>query len=625
MAWSNILPRRLNIGGAWRRSSGLVYFVFAFVFFVRLVALSRLASSPFFLPSGSDMHFYDDWAQQILHGRLTDHLAFYGLPLYAYLLAFLYKVFGYSPFLPGFLQACLDAGTATLLYKIAFRIFRTADESETDDKRANVIGLLAAAGWAFFVPAQAYAVILMPATWLVFVFWFLLWQIVKAERAPTALRCLAYGTLIGVTAMGVATILFLVPLLLAALLLKPQSNSATRSPWVARGIAIALLFLGLGAGTSPCWIHNYFVARDPVFLSAHSGVNFWLGNNPDATGYPHFPGLHSAQAAMLKDSIDVAEAAAGRKLKRSEVSDFWSAKARAYVKGDFGGWLSLLGRKFVNFWNAFEYDDINIIAKLRHSGIIVPGFHFGLVATFAIPGIYFSIRRFPVTRWIAAAIVLHMAAVLPVFVTERYRLAVVPGLILFAAAGLWMFWEKSALARGKFVASYIATLAAAAVFVTWPQPDPALWALKFYDSGLQALELQQWPDAQKQLELARTYAPGSTEINLALGNLWLEQQNLPLAKASYLSVLQTDARHKAALNNLGLVALSEKDWESAANYLRAALAVDPNDGKTHYLYARAQFEAGNRSEALTEIQTALRLRPGQREFEELYELIGKGQ
>ena len=44
-----------------------------------------------------------------------------------------------------------------------------------------------------------------------------------------------------------------------------------------------------------------------------------------------------------------------------------------------------------------------------------------------------------------------------------------------------------------------------------------------------------------------------------------------------------DPRHKAALSNLGVVALSGKHWETAANYLRAALGVDPNDAKTQYL------------------------------------------
>lgn len=613
MAWPNILPRRLNLG----------HCVFAFVFLVRLIALTRLTSSPLLFPSGGDMHFYDDWAQQILHGRFTDHFAFYGLPLYAYLLAFLYKLFGYNLFVPSLLQILIDAGTATLLYKIAVRIFRTPNESVAN--HTYVIGILAAAGWAFFVPAQAYSVILMPTAAGVFVFWFLVWQIIKAEYAPSPTRSLAYGALIGVTAMGIATILFLVPLLLAALFLKPRFDPAPGSPWLARGAAIVLLLVGVGAGTSPCWVHNYWVARDPVFLSAHSGINFWLGNNPEATGYPHFPGLHAAQAAMLKDSIDLAQAAVGRNLKRSEVSDFWSAKARAYISGDFGGWLKLLGRKLVNFWNAFEYDDINIIAKLRGSAVIFPGLHFGLVAAFAIPGFCLSIRRFPAARWIAAAILLHLAAVLPVFVTERYRLAAAPGLLLFAAAGMWMFWENCARARGKIVAGYLAVLTVAAVFVTWPQRDPALWALKFYNSGSQALDLQQWPAAQKELELAHAYAPGSTEVNLALGNLWLEQQNLPRAEACYLAVLRVDPRHKAALSNLGLVALSGKHWESAANYLRAALAVDPDDGKTHYLYARAQFEAGNIDAALSEIQIALRLRPGQREFEDLYELIRRRQ
>src|ERR1043166_5803220 len=222
MAWNQLLSRRLNLESAFRNSPRLGRYVFVGVFFIRLIALARLTSSPSLLPSGGDMHFYDDWARQILPGRFPAHFVFYGLPLYAYLLAFLYKIFGHSPFVPAFLQACLDAGTAALLYKIASRAFRT--EGETSGPQANAIGLLAAAGWAIFVPAQAYSVILMPTAWLVFVFWFLVWQVIKAEHAFAPVRCLVYGALIGITAMGIATILFLVPLVLAALLLKPRLN-----------------------------------------------------------------------------------------------------------------------------------------------------------------------------------------------------------------------------------------------------------------------------------------------------------------------------------------------------------------------------------------------------------------
>lgn len=619
MAWNQLLSRRLNLGSAFRGSPRLGHYVFAFVFLIRLITLARLSSSLFLLPSGGDMHFYDDWARQIVQGRFTDHLAFYGLPLYAYLLAFLYKVFGYSPFVPGFLQACLDAGTATLLYKIAIHTFQ--NDGEPIRTHTKVIGLLAAAGWAFFVPAQAYSVILMPTAWLVFVFWFLVWQIIKAEHAFNPLRCLAYGALIGITAMGIATILFLVPLVLAALLLKARPTRATRSPWLGRGAAIALLFLGIGAGTAPCWVHNLVVARDPVFLSAHSGINFWLGNNPEATGYPHFPGLHAGQSAMLKDSIELAEAAAGRSLKRSEVSDYWSAKARAYISTNLGTWLKLMCRKLGNFWNAFEYDDLSVIANLRQQRILFPGLHFGIVAALAIPGLLLSFRAFPISRWVTAAIFLHMAAVLPVFVTERYRLAAVPGLLLFAAFGLWTLWQKCISASYRSVAAYLGLLLAAAVLVTLPRKEPSLWAMEAYNAGRQALESNNLPLAELQLQRAHSYVPDNAETNFALGNLRLAQGDTTGAKSFYRAALQADDKHKGALNNLGVLALEERRWEMAIKFFQASVESDPADAKTHYLLARAELENGDAVTALSEIQIALRLQPEQPEFLALFDTI----
>jgi hypothetical protein len=315
-----------------QHSSGPSHYIFAAVFLLRLLVLVRLTSSPFLLPNQGDMHFYNDWALRILRGQLTDHHAFYGLPLYAYLLAGIYKVFGYNPFLPGLVQVCLESGTAILLYKLAVRIF--GDEKRLEQKsklvsfrpkflqyRGQVIGILAALGWALFQPAEAYSIILMPTSWLVFVFWFVVWQIVKRRTAPGLSGLLFLGVLIGFSAMGVATVLFLIPLLLAALFFKWEPVMESKRAWATRLLRAIVLLLGIGVGISPSWLHNYFIARDPVFLSAHSGVNFWIGNNPRANGYPRFPsGLHAGQEAMLQDSITVAESAAGHPLKRSEVS-----------------------------------------------------------------------------------------------------------------------------------------------------------------------------------------------------------------------------------------------------------------------------------------------------------------
>src|SRR5438270_8861252 len=99
------------------------YLIFLVVFALRLWVLLRLTQSPLLLPSRGDMHFYDDWARNILHGRAGEHLAFYGLPGYAYLLAFFYKLFGANPFAPAFFQALADAGVGLLIYRLAARSF----------------------------------------------------------------------------------------------------------------------------------------------------------------------------------------------------------------------------------------------------------------------------------------------------------------------------------------------------------------------------------------------------------------------------------------------------------------------------------------------------------------------
>ena len=593
---------------------------------LRLIVLARLTESPFLLPMQGDMHFYNEWAQRILRGELTDYRAFYGLPLYAYLLAGLYGLFGFSPFIPGFIQACLEAGTAVLLFKMARSIFAgEASGGETPDRptarklhRQTAVGLLSGAAWAFYLPAQSYSVILMPTVWLVFVFWWLVGQVVRRSTLPRPAWFVMIGGVIGVTAMGVATILFLVPLVLAAIVLKWRTADAPSAGWVRRGAAILLLVAGLAVGTSPAWLHNALVARDPVFLSAHSGVNLWIGNNPGANGYPRFPpGLRAGQQAMLRDSMTGAEAAAGRPLQRSEVSRYWSAKATAYMAENPAAWARLTLTKVANFWNAFQYDDISVITGLREHGVTFPGPRFGLVAALALAGMIFVVPAFPASRWVLAAVLLHMVSLLSVFVTERYRLAAVPGLLLFAAGGLCFFWHAVATRQHARAFLFVPVAIAAGWFVSIPRGDAELWALDAYNSGLQALESQRLDVAERKLKFAYAYVPDNAELNFALGNLHLARGDRETAKSFYARTLTLGAQHKGAFNNLGVLALEESRWEVAANFLRKALEQEPADAKTRYLLAKALLGGGDIAGAETEITRALELNPEPPEFLQL--------
>ena len=607
--------------------------IFLLAFAIRLLVLVRFSHSPHFIPDGDDMKFYSDWALRITHGQWTDHQAFYGLPGYAFCLAAIYKLSGgLDPFAAGLLQALMDAGIAALLYKIARTVFAPA-EDEAGERlaaaRPHVIGLGAALMWMCFTPAQAFSMILMPTIWLVLSYYTCVWWAVKTQRSSWWNPWLALGVFVGVIAMLVATILFAVPLLLTAIFLSVERGAPLRARLPKVAAAVLALVGGLYVGAAPAWIHNYFIAHEPVMLSAHSGINFWVGNNPTANGYPKMPpGLRASQDGMLRDSITIAEKEVGKKLTRAEVSRFWSAKANAYIRENRPAWLRLMAVKFGNFWNAFQYDDVGAMKRLGDDGILPPGLRFGFIAALGLAGLLPAITLFPRSRWVAAAVVLHMGALLPVFVTERYRLAAVPGLMILAALGLWQLWAN--LARGHWLGAgtYLALAFGAATFVSIPRTEPGLWSLDFYNAGIRSLASGDLDLAQRNFETAYAYVPDNSEINFALGNLWLEKSNRAIAPRTreddrvrardfYIRTLQFKPRHASALNNLGVLAMEDKRWDLSEKFLLGSIDAEPEDAKTYYLLARVRYESGKADAAKAPLKKALELRPTQKEFLEL--------
>jgi tetratricopeptide (TPR) repeat protein len=590
-----------------RFSAGAAVFFLALL--IRLCVLFRATGTPEFQPSQGDMKFYSDWAQRIAAGHWTDHRAFYGLPGYAYWLAAIYSLVGFQPYFAALFQVVAEACTTLLIFKLAPCVFvRPGNAGEA--RRAPWIGGLAALGWIFFVPAQAYSAILMPTTYLVLAFWFVVWWVVKARpQSPSLPAFFLLGLLAGVVAMMVANILFLLPLVIGAIFWRAAWHWPAGSPIRLRGSAVALLLAGTLVGASPCALHNYLLAGEPVFLSAHSGINFFIGNNAHANGYPSIPApLRTDQQGMLKDSIIWAERAAGHPLRRADVSAYWSSLASQYIHEHPIAWLRLLGAKFENFWNGFQYDDLGILTPLKEDGVLLPGIGFGLAAALGLPGLLLAVWRRPVSRWIALAVGLHLASLMTVFVTERYRMAAVPGLLLLGAFGLVEIWRDLSAARWQPMAVYAAALAAACVLVGWPV-DPSIRSVDDFNSSLADIEQNRLGRAQEKLERVYAEHPDNAETSFALGNLWLAKGDRGRAKYFYRRTLQLDPRHDRALNNLGAMAAEEKRWPLAEAFLDNALELEPDDAKTCYLLAQVRWERHDYDGARVAIANAVRLQP----------------
>ena len=341
--------------------------------------------------------------------------------------------------------------------------------------------------------------------------------------------------------------------------------------------------------------------------------------------------------------------------KRSEASAFWKEKGKAFIREQPLAWMRLLWRKFENFWNAFQYDDLSILKLLRDEHATPPGLRFGFAAALGLPGLLLCWRKWPRSRWVAGAVLLHMAALMPVFITERYRLAAAPGLLLLAAGGLWLLWENLASRSWDKVALQVSLMAVCAWFVSQPQRDIGLWSLDFYKAGIRATDGAEaaigaakaagkenhedeaarllaarnayLASALRNLETARAYVPDNAEINFALGNVWFHRHDFVRAKACYGEALrltiQSSRPHDGALRNMGIIALEEKRWGDAEKFLGGALKIDPDSAKGHFLLARARRESGNIPGALTAVEEAIRLDGTNGDFQRLRDELRK--
>jgi tetratricopeptide (TPR) repeat protein len=216
-----------------------------------------------------------------------------------------------------------------------------------------------------------------------------------------------------------------------------------------------------------------------------------------------------------------------------------------------------------------------------------------------------------------------MFALLGVFITERYRLVAVPGLLIFAAFGLSILWQAFAARELKRAAIYLALLVSAAIFVAWPERDPSLWALDAYNSGWQALESNNLSLAEQKLAVAYAYVPENSETLFALGNLRFAQNDPAAAQSFYQAVLNLDPHHKGAFNNLGVIALDAHQLVEAENWFRHAEDVDPRNAKTHFLLAKTFLARNERQAARIEIDMAIGLDPDRPEFTALKERINE--
>jgi tetratricopeptide (TPR) repeat protein len=597
---------------------GSVAAVFAVALAIRLVHLWQIRNAPFFAVLLGDARGYDEWAQRIAAGEWIGKEPFFQAPLYPYFLAAIYRTLGRSLLTVRICQAVAGAASCVLLALAGRRLFGPR------------VGLIAGVGLAIYAPAIFFDGLLQKSVLDVFFMCLSLWILSGLVDHPAQRRSwFALGLALGGLSLTRENALALVAMVgVWGLVEGRRAPSRTFASLGCFAAGLALLLL-------PAVAHNYHAGGELYLTSWQSGQNLYIGNNPGANG-SYIPLRYGRVSPEYErqDAIDLAQRAVGRPLTPREVSGYWTQQALDYITSRPLDWLRLMGRKFVLLWNAREavdtesqYTYAEWSLPLRLTGWFT---HFGILVPLAVIGGWSSWgerRRLSVFYALAAT---YAASVLVFYVFARYRLPIVPILMLLAARGIvaipalarsWRSDRPPAVAprargrraaapapiqRPRRIGGLVAAVIVTAVFTNWPVLSVPTMEAITENNVARALETNgRVEDAIAHYERATAadpaYAPSYNNLATALR----KKGDLDRAIATYQRALALQPDYPDVHYNIGNMLVQQNRLEEAVAQYRQALALNPAFGDAKNNLGSALLRLGRVQEAIGALEQAV--------------------
>ena len=625
--------------------------VLAVALLLRLVHWAAVRDEPFFAQLAMDSQEYDRWAREIAAGDWLGREVFFQAPLYPYAVALLYRLTGAGAGTgPRVEMDVVYLAQIALAVAGLWALFHAGRRMGGDGA-----GLAAAALGAVYGPFLFYDAQLLKESPAVALTCFLLAALTRALTPSIPLSrpsphpppappgegevahrnggggwkgsgwWLAAGLLAGLLSLLRENMLLCLPFLLPL--------AAAPAPARLRGLLRngGLLACGVAVALAPVALRNLAVGGDPLPTTFQGGVNFYIGNNPEADGTyrPIVPGKQ-IPALERREPVRLAEQELGRTLSAAEVSRFWLGKALAWARAEPAAYLRLQLRKLRLFWSWYEQPDAVDFYWVRDELSpllrLLPGF--GTVALLAVGGFAILLRRRQLGPF-APALLFALAWTLSTvafFLFSRYRLPVVPALLLLAGVPLvegakaFEHYRQTghpaarrqalAVALILLTALVLPTLArfeprrdlvhynlgrlaeeagdpdAAArhyAAVLAENPDDFLANLNL---GKLAARAGAWPDALRHAARAAALEPRSDDAWSNLGSVHLAQGREAEAEAAFDRALALNPTNPAALHNRSLLALAQGDRDLAGELNARVLELQPDNPAARRLRER---------------------------------------
>ena len=590
--------------------------VFALALSARLYYLHEIRASPLFTAPVVDARTYTEEAHYLSDVSFAGRPApFWQPPLYPVLLGVLFALAGDDLYLPRLIQAVLGALICVLICLLGDRVFGAK------------IGLGAGFAAALYGPLIYFGGELLP-TLLACGLNLLVLLLVIGEGGWV--RWLAAGVLLGLSALAVANVLLFAPVLLGYLYWRQRR---LRPP--------AFLLLGCALVIAPVAYRNWAVGGDLVLISHNAGINFYIGNNAD---YEQTTRIRPGRDWV--ELVEMPERRAGIELPSAK-SRYFFAQSWQYMTSEPLDFLGLLAYKGYLFLRGdeiprnrdlyFARNDSSLLSILLwKKGLAFP---FGLVAPLALLGLFAFLRtsESPEGRLLALFAACYALSVVLFFVTGRYRLPAVPVLLLFAAYGMRVLWQRPWPALVAVAALLIFCNVATGAMDregnahehyylghAYEKRDMPAHAARHYRRAIDRDPTFAEPllalaalhgEAErygKAIDLYRHYLktqPKDVDVRFLLGHTALLARRYDEAAAAYSEAAATRPNWAAAHGGLGYALLMADQPQRAARAYSRTLELNPDSTLVRYQLARLYAEQGQHREAIAEFEQLVQREP----------------
>jgi tetratricopeptide (TPR) repeat protein len=589
-----------------RRSPGIkstMLFAFLAGLLVRIVYLLFFRESPFFDGLIVDAQWHDEWARGWADGTWSmGGRAFFRAPLYPLVLSWIYRLFGRNLMMVRLAQAVVGSGTAAALAGCGWRI---------GGKR---MALWAGAIAVLYGPFVFFdAELLIPNLFIALLSWSLFFIL----SPPPMISYCAAAVFLGMAVIARPNAVVIIPVMMAVIAARIRSGKN-----IPKRILIIFTVLAL----IPAAVVTIINARQEgafVFVASQGGVNLYAGNNPEATGrtviVPEMRHRQTGWANFAQLSYDVAEETEGRELDSGEVSNFWAGKAFDWVKSEPLDAALLTAKKTYFVINAHEVANnrdpyLNSSFPLNILLWKLPWFAFpwGLIFPIALIGAILGVRDEETRngiRLLLGWLIVYAAFLLPFFITARFRMGLVPAVILLAAY---------AVSRGRGIVRpvplAVGVVALIVVNTNFFEARGGNIAQEKAKLGAALLLDNKLAESRRILEEAVAADPSSADYIFMLGQVYFLENRYENALNQFNQAIELAPTNYRILYYIGNALLHLGDTADAIAALNKAAELHGTDGEVWSSLGRAHELRGDEAEAIESYRRAVRSDPANEQW-----------